>query len=235
MLEFNNKMTSSELDLAIQKLSDILETRIKTSDLDHLCSDLIASGVISQLGDIASTINYPLHNIVNDKKKMFYIMNTRFIIDSLAKAMRPLYIPSAQLMFCCPQSKRENAEIMCELICEDLNAFCCWCIMHGADSGSLRRAIRAKEQKIISDSEKKFGKMHYISYLARAACAYNSVIDTVIRPACNRLMSGTDSRSVNSMADALTSLKSSPSDGKRRTETNRKFSSFAELANRKSA
>lgn len=209
MLIITKDMPIEERKLATDELTSILKGILNESDWDHVCSAIIASYAVSILGDLASRLNHKLDEILQNKGTMFFIMNSIFVLDALTTALKPLHTPNLDVLLNAPQADARNVSIIGEVTCADLNLFCCWCIMHGADSPSVRKSIRTKEMKTLSACEKKHGPDYFISHLVRATSAIKALIDNHVRESCRKALRCEENRGVNSMATAFQALKRS--------------------------
>lgn len=197
-------MNESEIEEAGRKFGQALKKRIAETDIDHACSDIIANGIVSWFSELNKKLNATTSEIKKDKATMIYWLNAKYRVQMLLNAMLELTTPDPTLIYESKLIDKNHFEDLPKLIGTDFEVFSIWCILHGADSDSVRRLLTSREMIELSKREKERGSDFFLTFLERACIAYISAADKVIKPAYEQMIQSENEKPINSsLFDAL--------------------------------
>lgn len=201
----NPHASKAELDSLANQIGDSFKKMSIEKGKDQVCSDLISNEIITFLYIVTKEIDRPLSDLRKDEKSVKTWMAKRFVFDMIRTAISDRFELNYELLLD-DYALRENAERLPHMIGLDIMAFCTWCIIHGADSNTIRRTIQTKSYEYAMKQERLLGSSIFISALVRACCVYLSLSDKVFEPELKKLKAGKCERKINAMSDSLNEL-----------------------------
>lgn len=191
------KASKSERDA----VADAVGRRFKTMTTDQICSDLIHNHIIQYFYGVSRDIDKPLSELLNDERLVKAWHYNAYIFEAI-NVMMSNFEQNCDVVFD-EVFRRCGAEGIPHAIAADLMSFSAWAIIHGATAESIRINVQTKSYQNCVKWERKLGKSAFVSVLLRAACAYLSLHEKVIKPAFDKLIQGRNDNKINSMASAM--------------------------------
>lgn len=184
-------------------VADSMGRCFKTTCTDQVCSDLIRWQVVQFFYGTSRAIDKPLSEILKDDRLVKAWHYHVWVFEAVNTIMSHMELNSDVVFD--NVFLRAGAEGIPRAIAADLMSFSTWAIIHGADTQSIRINIQTKSYQNCVKWERKLGKSAFVSVLFRAACAYLSLHEKVIKPAFDNIMLGRNDDRINSMASAIRS------------------------------
>lgn len=201
----DSRAPKSEQEKVANAVGDFYLWQSKTKGTDQNCSDLIHNGVIQYLYAVSRDIDKPLAEILKDEKIVKAWARDMYIFDAIRTAISNRFELNNDVLLD-DVFRRAGSERIPHVIATDLMSFCCWSIIHGATSDTIRKHVRSKSYEYAIKSERTLGKSAFVSLLFRASCAYLSLGDKAIKPALEKIMNCQNDVKINSMAASLKPL-----------------------------
>ena len=201
----DSRAPKSEQEKVANAVGDFYLWQSKTKGTDQNCSDLIHNGVIQYLYAVSRDIDKPLAEILKNEKIVKAWARDMYIFDAIRTAISNRFELNNDFIF---EDIFRNAgsEKIPHVIANDLQAFGCWCIIHGATSDTIRKNVQTASYEKTLKYERSIGKSIFVSALFRASCAYLSLGDKAIIPALEKIMNCQNDIKINSMAASLKPL-----------------------------
>lgn len=192
----------AEIERYARIIGETLKPRFAAKDYAHAFSDLMHLNVISILSDASMTLKLPLSQMTDSRKHVMRWMNAMPVMRALMIAIPNWTELDMRILTDAPIVKthsREELEALPERISTDTYIFLMLAIWHGATPECKRRILNNKATRTLDRLKKKVGINGILSMMWMAATEYVLLGEKVFAPAWERMTSGRDERSINSM------------------------------------
>lgn len=169
----------------------------KKRGIRQTCSDILANGIIDFFYRTIQEIDHPVEEILSDRKRMFYWMNTRFFAEISLEMMKDRVCVVPDIIYCADYGDKNNSSNYPHMIASDLHAFCIFVLLNGATPDMLRKHVRSKDLKPVMELQRISGEKAFFSILARSCIAYLKFAEIIIKPVLDEILLGKCTTSIN--------------------------------------
>lgn len=214
----------AEIESYARIMGETLKPIYADKDYRRVFADLIDINVIMTVSEIMTRLCLPLAEMIDSRKHVYWWMQGMPAMRALMVSLPYLAPLDTRVLTDAPIIKTHSAKELEGLpnrIATDALAFFVCAVWYGATPDCKRRVLNNKATQTLEKVRRKIGIDGIISIMWMAATEYVVLGEKVFAPAWERMTSGRDERSINSLGSKHACEKGS---------RKRVVSSFADLS-----